>query len=303
MWLNGAFHKPDLRPLRDSLAALLRQVWGASPGQELLSEPVLCRETYSLQELARLSGQPIEALMKRFALRETSPVPMGLAESFLEALPALTVERCCEIFCTDPSILEALRSANPAEPLCTGSGWNTLSMQRTVDRLLLGVELLGELGWGWRALPQAAVELNCSLPKLIELLSTHDGTLRLGRLSRRFGVEAIVVNIQGKGGCETSSETFAEWQGIEPSEMLSFLRKGKSPSRITRWLKGRKDQILMTADDVADFHAKFISFRSLGLRLRKSWGDLDKLLNKKEIIPVDGCRQIYDLSTLKTLLT
>lgn len=305
-WLKGAFHKPDLRGLRECLADILRQLWAASPGREFLSEPVLSRESYDLEELARFSGEPVEALQRRFAPHGTPFVQKALADVFIEHLPALADDRCCEIFSAAPPILDALKLAYPTQPLWEEAGWTILSLQRLLDDLLVGAEPVGKMGWGWRHLPQAAEELNLPLSELIMRLSTQDRTLRVGRLSRRFGFEAVVVNIQaaegGAGDCEISAETFAEWQGVEPGEMLSFFRRGLSPARITKRTKGRKDQILLSPQQIRDFHEKFISFRSLALRLRLSWDKTDKLLRRNRIVPVPDCRQIYDLGALRKLL-
>ena len=168
---------------------------------------------------------------------------------------------------------------------------------------------MGRAGKGWCTVPVAAQRLQVRPAEVVAVIL--DGRLeRIGRRGGASGFASILVNLSEVVEDAISAEVFAFSQGLATAELLSHLRRGGSPATVSQPASqpasqretGRKDRIMLSRADAAAFHARFISFRSLGVALRLEWDVLGARLEDLGIAPAPDCRRIYLREDVKGLL-
>ncbi|WJS84058.1 hypothetical protein [Paracoccus sp. TOH] len=103
----------------------------------------------------------------------------------------------------------------------------------------------------------------------------------------------------GQQGEAISLAVFATSQGLRTAELAAFIRRMGLPVRRIRRPRGG-DQVRLTATDRQEFHDRFISFRNLGIRVRKDWESLR--LDAGGIVPAGRSARICDRSDAADLL-
>lgn len=286
--------------------------WSLRPGDEILGEPVLERRLHSIADAARLLGQSPEViraavadagLLEDASARKTDEWCVFRAgEGVLDRFDTgSSVAKFCEVLSLEADLFEELRGAGLLGAV-GGEGKLTLRTGHgLVDRLLLGAEPMGRPGKGWCTVPVAAQPLQVRPAEVVAMIL--DGRLeRIGRHGGAGGFSSILVNLSGVFEEAISAEVFAFSQGLATAELLSLLRRGGSPASISPREKGRKDRIMLSRADAAAFHARFISFRSLGVALRLEWDVLEARLERLGIVPAPDCRRIYLREDVRGLL-
>ncbi len=295
----------ELQPFQSILRQHILKAWPLAPGDEVLGEPVLRRESISVSALARLmqmSEADVQALTKA---DEVSPsgwtlidlaearaaFPQGLIEpDFLQAM-SLTPHQFAEA--RDAGLFERVGDVN----------WNVWAAQDLIDDLLIGAEPIYVAMHDWCSLEEASVRLGMTLPEIIR--NIRSGKLaRVGRYLQRSGFVSVLVNLGhvGQEGEAISLDAFAYSQGLPPSELLSFVRRNGLSCQQMRGPRGGS-QLRMNAPDREAFHERFISFRTLGATARLGWSELQAWLDTDRIKPAGGSKRIYSRAEVSHLLS
>ena len=289
---------------REMLRRHMRATWPVGPGDEILGEPVLRRELLSLPATARLL-QRSEADLRAALSAAGVPVLKGQSDAWdvIGAEAAVNVLRdlgtglsedaFLQALCASPWSLRELGDAG----LCP-EGPDPLAAQAAIDDLLLGAAPVYVAMHDWCSLSEASSRLRATLPELIARI--RDGSLRSGRYLQRSGVASILVHVEADPEA-MSVDAFAPWQGVGPSELLTFLRRnGFACHRMPGPRRGT--QVRMTVADRREFYERFISFRRLGVAARLDWDALHARLDADRITPSDGGARIYDRAAVVHLL-
>ncbi|MDF3606391.1 hypothetical protein PE067_09705 [Paracoccus sp. DMF-8] len=180
--------------------------------------------------------------------------------------------------------------------------WSAWAAQDLVDDLLLGAEPIYVAMHDWCSLSEAAVRLRTTFPDLVEDIRSGR-MVRVGKYLQRSGFAAVLVNL-GHVGQEretTSLDAFAYFQGLRPSELLTFVRRNDLSCQQVRGPRGGA-QLRMSAADREAFYARFISFRPLGVAARLGWSELRARLDAGGIRPTGGSAKIYSRADIADLL-
>ncbi|MDB6454922.1 TniQ family protein [Falsirhodobacter sp. 20TX0035] len=303
-WLAVDSCPEERVPFREILRRHMRATWPVGPGDEVLGEPVLRREVLSLPATAQLLQRP-EADLRAELAAAGVPVLKGQsdawdvmgAEAAADVLRDLAVglseDKVLQALCASPWTLRELEDAG----LCP-DGPDPLAVQAAIDDLLLGAEPVYVAMHDWCSLTEAAWRLQVTLPELIA--GIRNGSLRSGRYLQRSGVASILVHVEADPEA-MSVDAFAPWQGVGPSELLTFLRRNGFACRRMPGPR-RGTQVRMSVADRREFHERFISFRRLGVAARLDWDALRARLEMEGITPTDGSPRIYDRAAIAHLL-
>ncbi|MEI4474218.1 hypothetical protein [Frigidibacter sp. MR17.24] len=176
-----------------------------------------------------------------------------------------------------------------------------------LDRLLTGAEAVYVTMHGWADLGDTARILEKPLAEILEMvLDSRLG--RVGKHALRQGFASILVNLSGQapGHEMTTPGILAAGKGLEVNEVEVLLKRGLSPSSSGTGRRAGRAIVSLSAQDLAAFEARFISFRELALALRLSWDGLDERLAEHGIEPFsDGrrrFRKIYERAAVGPLL-
>ncbi len=282
-----------------------------------MGEPVLSRRLVSVGAVARLFNADVDKVRQSLAAADAQPQISRLKpddwvtfdrEAAARIQIALNLKVSDSQFCAalhiSPELFASLRDGGLLERARSGdgSGWNALAGQTIVEELLTGAHPIGRLTPDLMSLERAADHLACGAEEIVRRI--REGRFpRIARHLKHSGFASIFVDIAGLDGRAITAEVFAQSLGLAFSEMLSFFRKGHSPARIMQRDIGRKDRITLSPEQVASFHANFMSFRELALAATVGWNQLDHQLREQGIAPVLGCQRIYRRSEVKALLT
>ncbi|MZQ89740.1 hypothetical protein GVY41_12845 [Frigidibacter albus] len=301
-----------LRGFHQVMRRHVAATWPLGPGDEILGEPVLERRLHSIADAARLLGRSPEVIRAAVAdaglLEDASArkadewCVFRAGENVLDRFDTgSSVAKFCEVLSLEADLFEELRDAGLFGAVGRESELTLKTGHALVDRLLLGAEPMGRRGKGWCTVPVAAQRLQVRPAEVVAMIL--DGRLeRIGRHGGAPGFASVLVNLSGVVEDAISAEVFAFSQGLTTAELLSLLRRGGSPATVSQREKGRKDRIMLSGADAAAFHARFISFRSLGVALRLEWDVLEARLEDLGIAPAPDCRRIYLREEVRGLL-
>lgn len=279
--LKGQGISDQLKPLRTRLRTHLYAKLSLTPGQELFGEPIL--RHYE------------DANRSVLALSEKAGGRPEHTRNFVSA------REFCTKFGISTAQLTQFKQSMPLNSGQSEAGFSLEAGQKLLDQIFYGAERCAKAQLGWCTVEQAAHRLNLGFGQIISAILDHKFP-RIGRHPKRIGFDAIMLDMQFYHGDEqpVSAEVYAFSQGIDPSEMLSFCRQGLVSCQVADRAVGRKDKITMRSEDRKAFEARFISYRKLGLRLARSWDELDDLLQSNNIMPVTGYTGIYQLAEVVT---
>lgn len=286
------------RPFRDLLRDHIATTWPLGPGDELLGEPVLHRRLHSVVTAAREIGIDSRRLRKllteagliaaddtgksdAWQLFDAETAAPFLA-SLAEFVSAKDIQRILGI---SRSQFILLRKSGHLEPAISGADHKPLWRRDTgiawLHRLMTGaMPLIAPGGGQWVDIGKAAQRLKV-LPGVIVDLIFARRLIRVARVESKAGYDGMQVDLREVAGLikrpdspGLTIDAFAKSVGLKPGPARRLVVEKHIPSTRARNPVTKAEQDYLGTDDIAAFHARFVTLRELAQELGRSWQGL-----------------------------
>jgi hypothetical protein len=213
----------------------------------------------------------------------------------------------------DRSLFNGLRKDGFFEPTLNGPDhkplWDSAAASAFLDRLLTGAESIYVPRHDWCGLAKAAQRLKVRPGEILNLIQTSR-LKRFGKYQGKNGYDALLIPIneaeralQRPSAAGQSIELFAKTVGLRPTAAMKLIRGGHIPTTAGQNPKTKAAQRFLSPEDLAAYHARFVTLRALARHLGKSWQLLNAELTSDSIAPFspDGMElgAIYEWDSLE----
>lgn len=296
----------DYTPFRDLLSAHIQATWPLGLGDEILGEPVTKRHLHSVQTAAKEYG--VDARRLRKMLEADGLVDKELpdawavfdAESAQLSLSAMvefvTAKDFWESINLSRSQFDLLVEDKLLQPSLNHAStkhiWDPREGQAFIDRTLNGAIALQQAQHGWEHIAKTAQRLKIRPADIIRAI--WEGKIQsVGKSVQFEGYRAIHVYydevataLGGETPAEMSIEVFSKGVGLsDPACMGRLVKFGHTPSTEMQNPKTKALQNYISKADAEEFHAKFVTLRTLAKTHGASWQKMSGELREKGIAP------------------
>jgi hypothetical protein len=289
--------EPAFAPFRKLLRDRILEVWPIAPGTDLLGEVVTERRLHSVHTAAQEAGigtAPMEQLLiAAGAIAANDPRPAARktfaaaphAELLAEIPTLIGSTTLRQAMGAHQNSFEALVADGVLAPRAPGvqAAWRLRDGLDLVAEVQARAARLAAGAAGWESLQGARARSGLGLDEILGAI--RDGRLQVGQQAghdgwRSFRVRRAEINRMARPrGAPTErgmipAGAVAREVGLrDGGHFLALLEAGHSPAQRIKHPRTGVERLYMSAEDIAAFHRRFLTLRTMPTELGTSRGE------------------------------